>query len=175
VIARFEARAGHFPESPLQDRHPGGTPLEQSGIGPCGVLRCPTARVWQMRSPTDAALLRGPAALIVAIAFCTYEALPRFLTLLGPEGISPIPKRDEVLIIGLLFSVFVAACVGFRSPFLRDRVIFGLAAGAFVLKTIRVAVLLGPGLALTIGGLESLLWIIAAITALIGLRSERRV
>ncbi len=125
-----------------------------------------------MTPSRPAALLGGRAELIAAIAFCTYEALPRSLTSLGPASMLRNPGRDALLILGLLFSAVVLGCIAYRSPFMRDRVVFGAAAGAFPLKVSRLAVLPGLGMLPVLGALESLLWAMAALAAAIAFVSS---
>jgi len=75
----------------------------------------------------------------------------------------------------MIFVSFVAASIAIRSSFLGDRVVFGAAAGAFVLWTIRALLAsANPGATLVIDRLVSLLWAIGAIASLVLLVSASR-
>ena len=121
-----------------------------------------------MTSPRRA-VLRNRAALLGALAFCIYAALPESVTSLRSVSRSAPYERNPILIFGLMASTFIAVSIASRSPFLGDRLVFGPAAGAFVLWLVRAVVPLGPLTTSVMNGLVSLMWAIGAVAALLAL------
>src|SRR5579864_1510217 len=92
------------------------------------------------------AVLRNRAALLAALVFCIYAALPRSLTSL--RSIShATPERDLILIFGLSAATVITGSIATRSSFLGDRIVFGVAAAACVLRLITVLVSPSPSAA----------------------------
>jgi uncharacterized membrane protein len=109
-------------------------------------------------------VLRNRAALLFALLFCIYEALPRSITSLRPSSPN---ERDPILIFGLIASIVITALIAVRSTFLGDRVVFGAAAAAFVLWLLRSLLSLGPSASSVVNVLASLMWAIGAVASLV--------
>jgi hypothetical protein len=115
-------------------------------------------------TPKQPAVLRNRTALLFALVFCTYEALPQSITSLRP---SRPHERDLILILGLIASIVITASIAVRSTFSRDRVVFGAAAAAFVLWLVRSLLSLGPSATSVINAFAWLMWVIGAIASLV--------
>jgi len=72
-----------------------------------------------------------------------------------------------LLIFGLIASIAITALIAARSTFLGDRVVFGAAAAAFVLRLLRSLLSLGPFATSVVNALVSLMWVIGAIASLL--------
>lgn len=120
------------------------------------------------------AVLRNRAALLGALVFCIYAALPQSVTSLRPISGSEQHARDPILIFGFIASIVITASIASRSSFVGDRVVFGTAAGAFVLSLITAVVALSRLAIAVITGLVSLMWTIAAVATLVILISGLR-
>jgi len=72
-------------------------------------------------------------------------------------------EREIVLVLGLAFSVFIAASIVARTSFLGDRLVFGAAGVALLLSLINQIILPTRSAAAVIHGLKSLAWIVAAV------------
>lgn len=114
-------------------------------------------------TPKQPTVLRNRAALLFALLFCIYEALPRSITSLKPSSPN---ERDPILIFGLIASIVITVSISVRSAFLGDRVVFGAAAAAFVLWLLRSLFSLGSSATSVVNILASLMWVIGAIASL---------
>lgn len=115
-------------------------------------------------TPKQPIVLRNRAALLFALIFCIYEALPQSITSLRPSSPN---ERGPILIFGLIASLVITALIAVRSAFLGDRVVFGAAAAAFVLWLLRSLLSLGPFATSVVNALVSLMWVIGAIASLV--------
>jgi hypothetical protein len=114
-------------------------------------------------TPKEPTVLRNRAALLFALFFYIYEALPRSITSLKPSSPN---ERDPILIFGLIASIVITALIAARSTFLGDRVVFGAATTAVVLSLLRSLLSLGPSATSVVNILASLMWVIGAIASL---------
>src|SRR2546428_2258306 len=74
------------------------------------------------------AVLRNRVALLFAMAFCVYGALPESLTTFSE---SALHGRNPLLIFGFIASIFITTSIAMRSSFVGDRIVFGAAAVGF--------------------------------------------
>jgi hypothetical protein len=110
-------------------------------------------------------VLTNRTALVCALAFCVYQALPRSMTTLS--SFKAVNDRDPLFFVWAAIATFIATSIAVRSWFLGDRVVFGVAAGAFVISVVRRLVSPSPSIDLVLGGLDSLAWASAAVTCLV--------
>lgn len=75
--------------------------------------------------------------------------------------------RDPVYLGGLLFAVFIAVSIAYRSPLAVDRITFGAAGVAFLFATVAAVAPLGPTAILAVRGAKSLMWTLAAVIGLV--------
>ena len=114
-------------------------------------------------TPKQPIVLRNRPALLFALLFCIYEALPHSITWLKPSSPN---ERDRILIFGLIASIVITVSISVRSVFVGDRVVFGAAAAAFVLWLLRSLFSLGPSTTSVVNILVPLMWVIGAIASL---------
>src|SRR2546428_11949231 len=105
------------------------------------------------------AVLRNRVALLFAMAFCVYGALPESLTTFSE---SALHGRNPLLIFGFIASILITTSIAMRSSFVRDRVVFGAAAVALSFRLIINLVLPSGFAASFIYGIVSLAWTIGA-------------
>jgi hypothetical protein len=85
-----------------------------------------------------------------------------------------VDGRDPLFFVWAAVATFIATSIAVRSWFLGDRVVIGVAAGAFVISVVRRLVSPSPSIDLVLGGLDSLAWASAAVTCLVLLFSGWR-
>ena len=75
-----------------------------------------------------------------------------------------------MIVVSTAFMFFFASCAR-KTTFVGDRVVFGIAAGSFLLWDIREVVLPGPLVTSFINGTVHVLWAIGAVVTLVLLTS----
>ena len=113
------------------------------------------------------AVLRNRAALLGALIFCTYEALPTALTSVRAVRQTAPLAHDPVYVLALMVCLAASVSVAIRSSFVGDRVVFGAAAGAFVLWLVTAVISPGPVAMRVINRCISVIWAIAAVASFI--------
>lgn len=109
--------------------------------------------------PRFKGVLHNRAALLVALAFCIYSAWPRSFPTLAQSN-----DRDPGFIVALLFCIFfIALPIAIRSPLIGDRIVFGAASVAFILRGITM-VLSSPSMVrAVIFGCKTAVWVTATV------------
>lgn len=125
-------------------------------------------------TPPRPAVLRNRRALFAAIIFCIYAALPQSMTSLRSLSRSVPLGHDPILICGLVAAIVITVSIAIRSPSLADRIVFGTAAGAFIVWLIKAVVSFGPSATTIINGFVSLLWTLGAVASFVFLISDSR-
>lgn len=119
-------------------------------------------------------LLRNRVILAIVSLTCLYGTVASWLSISEHIG----PRKDPLLIFGLVCSVFISAAIAFRSNFRGDQIVFGAFAGALVMSAIKTTVPLAVSALFALKIAESLLWTIAALASLIvlalGFQAPRR-
>jgi hypothetical protein len=116
-------------------------------------------------TPPKRTVLGNRWALLAALAFCIYGVwIPK----------SAPHKRDLLFIFGCTWAIFIAVSIAARSPFLADRLVFGISAVNLALALIKQIWLPGAVAMSVINGFVSVLWAIAAVGVLASLISVHR-
>lgn len=119
-------------------------------------------------------LLRNRVILAMVLLTCVYGAGASWLSFREHVG----PRKDLLLIFGLVCAVFITAAVALRSSFCGDQIVFGAFAAALVMTGIKTTVPLAANAIFAVKIAESLLWTIAALASLVvlarGFMASRR-
>ncbi len=115
-------------------------------------------------------VLHSRVALLIALSFCIYAALPRSTTSLRAVH-EPDGQADPVMIFGLVAGMAIAGSIAARSPLPADRIVFGASALALMLS---LASRLIPATNLLVATLAPLVWGVAAVASLVFLARASR-
>lgn len=108
--------------------------------------------------------MQSRAALCGLLLFCIYGALSQFVpTPYIGKSVPPLSEHDPFLIISSVFAIFIEAAIAIRSPFVGDRVVFGGAAAATLLRLMIRLASPNPSTKLLIAGFASFAWTVAAV------------
>jgi hypothetical protein len=107
-------------------------------------------------------MLQNRSAIVLSAVFTSY------LSGLAWLQISRAPQFPQTVfdIFILAYCIFVGVAISYRSPLIEDKVVFGIAAAAFVVTGIR-ALFSDPEVLLGLAAIKALMWSIAALTSFV--------
>ena len=104
------------------------------------------------------AILGNHWAFLAALVFCVYETFARR---------SAPHEREALLIFGQMWAIFITVSIATRSPFPRDRLVFGAAAVSVVLDLTKQLILPGLSTMSVINSIVRSVWALASAGALV--------
>jgi hypothetical protein len=123
--------------------------------------------IWNVKSkgatmPSEPrGVLQNRTAVVLVLLALSFITVQSWLRITRP---SPFP-RDPVELFGLAFSIFITACIAFRSSFAWDRTVFGVALIALVMAGITGVFSLAPSVMFAFAAAKAIMWTTAAVAS----------